>query len=506
MNEPNNIFREILASVVVFLVALPLCMGIAIASGAPPAAGLVSGIIGGLIVGFLAGSPLQVSGPAAGLAVIVYEIINTQGYEVLGPMMMVAGIVQIIAGRFKVGQWFRAISPAVIYGMLSGIGVLIFASQVHVMVDTKPGANGLTNLVTIPQAIMKGLDFSAGSPHHLAAGVGLVTLLVLLGWNAIKDKFPSWLALMPAPLLAVIAGVAVAQAMGLNIQYVEVPASFNDMIQFPTTAGLQKLLDPSILGSSVALGIIASTEALLCAMAVDKLHDGVRSNLDKELSAQGLGNLVAGLVGALPITGVIVRSTANIEAGSKNRLSAIIHGFWLLVAVGLVPFLLEMIPVASLAAILVYIGYKLFRPQVAKSMIEKGKGEAFVYFVTVFAIVATNLLDGLLIGFVLAVIKLAWGLSNIGVELDVNAEVRRVDVQLTGCGTFVAVPKLAQSLKQVPWSHEVHVHIDRLEYMDHACIELLAEWKNEYNLRGGEVIIEWDDLTKMTVAPNQKAA
>ena len=176
---------------------------------------------------------------------------------------MVAGIVQIIAGRFKVGQWFRAISPAVIYGMLSGIGVLIFASQVHVMVDDKPGANGLTNLVTIPQAIMKGLDFSAGSPHHLAAGVGLVTLLVLLGWNAIKDKFPSWLALMPAPLLAVIAGVAVAQAMGLNIQYVEVPASFNDMIQFPTTAGLQKLLDPSILGSSVALGIIASTEALL---------------------------------------------------------------------------------------------------------------------------------------------------------------------------------------------------------------------------------------------------
>ena len=153
MNEPNNIFREILASVVVFLVALPLCMGIAIASGAPPAAGLVSGIIGGLIVGFVAGSPLQVSGPAAGLAVIVYEIINTQGYGVLGPMMMVAGIVQIIAGRFKVGQWFRAISPAVIYGMLSGIGVLIFASQVHVMVDDKPGANGLTNLVTIPRRL-----------------------------------------------------------------------------------------------------------------------------------------------------------------------------------------------------------------------------------------------------------------------------------------------------------------------------------------------------------------
>lgn len=171
---------EALASVVVFLVALPLCMGIAIASGVPPAMGLISGIIGGIVVGYFAGSPLQVSGPAAGLAVIVFEIVNTHGLAALGPMLLIAGLVQIVAGKLRWGQWFRAVAPAVIYGMLAGIGVLIFASQFHVMVDDAPRSNGLMNVITIPLAVMKGLSISETDPHHLAAAIGVLTLVVLI--------------------------------------------------------------------------------------------------------------------------------------------------------------------------------------------------------------------------------------------------------------------------------------------------------------------------------------
>jgi MFS superfamily sulfate permease-like transporter len=436
----------------------------------------------------------------------VFEIINEYGFETLGPMLVVAGLLQVIAGKFKFGQWFRAISPAVIYGMLSGIGVLIFASQFHVMVDDVPKASGLTNLFTIPQAIAKGLSFSDSSPHHLAAMVGAATFGVLVAWNMIRSKLPGGLSLIPAPLLAVGFGVFIAKWMAFDINFVSVPKSFDALISFPTLDGAMRLLEPKILGSALAMGIIASAEALLCAMAVDKLHDGVRSKLDQELSAQGLGNIVAGLVGALPITGVIVRSTANVEAGAKTRVSAILHGVWLVIAILAIPFVLEAIPVASLAAVLVYIGYRLFRPEVAIGMIEKGKGEAIVYFTTVIAIVATNLLDGLLIGFVVAVVKLAWSLSNISITSEVDDANRRIDLHLNGSGSFVVVPQLSQKLGQVPWKHEVHVHIETLDYLDHACIELIGEWKHEYEQRGGSVVVEWEELKDRLKAPSHEAA
>ncbi len=497
--------RELLASVVVFLVALPLCMGIAIASGAPPAMGLVSGILGGLVVGSLAGSPLQVSGPAAGLAVIVYDIIQQHGLVALPPIILLAGLIQVAAGMLRVGQWFRAVAPAVIYGMLAGIGVLIFASQFHVMVDDAPAGSGLMNLLTIPQSILKGITPVEGTAHHLAAGIGLLTLTVLVAWNAVRSRLPSALGVLPAPLLAVGAATAAAAALSLPIQYVTGPEGVDTLIRLPELSAFALLLNPAVLGSALALACIASAESLLCAAAVDRIHSGVRTDFDRELLAQGVGNMAAGVLGGLPLTGVIVRSTANVEAGATTRGSAILHGLWLLVMVLLLPSVLALIPVASLAAVLVYIGWKLVKPEVMRQLWERSRAQFGIYAITVVSIVATNLLEGLLIGLAVSVLHLAWTFSH----LEISTETRptgEIDVDLTGAATFVRLPALASALEALPMDAEVHIHLEHLRYIDHACLELISDWERQRESSGGKLVMEWEDMHHRSQGPRWKAA
>jgi MFS superfamily sulfate permease-like transporter len=347
----SNVFaKDLVASIVVFLVALPLCMGIAIASGVPPAAGLVTGIIGGIVAGMLSGAPLQVSGPAAGLTVLVWQLVQDHGLEALGAAVVLAGAIQISAGLLRLGQWFRAISPAVIYGMLAGIGVLIFASQFHIMVDDAPRGSGIANLIAIPDAVYKGIFPIDGSTHHVAAAIGLLTIVAIAVWT----KFaPRALHMIPAPLVAAAIATAISAIMQLPIKYVNVPESLIGAVRSPGADAFTALLSPDIAIAAVALAFIASAETLLCVTAVDQLHTGARANYDRELTAQGVGNMLCGFAGALPMTGVIVRSSANVEAGGRTRMSAVLHGVWLLAAVAAVPAVLRGIPTAALAAILV---------------------------------------------------------------------------------------------------------------------------------------------------------
>lgn len=500
--RPESWLSETMASVVVFLVALPLCMGVAIASGVPPAMGLVSGIVGGIVVGTLAGSPLQVSGPAAGLAVIVYDIVQAHGLVALGPIVILAGLLQAVAGKLHLGQWFRAVAPAVIYGMLAGIGVLIFASQLHVMIDDVPQSNALVNLANVPAAVMKA---AAGGQHGAAALVGMLSLSLLAFWNMGRKHLPSPLSQLPAPLVAIAASVAAAWWWKPDIAFVTVPESLGALIVTPTTESMLMLLSPTVLGSAVALAVIASAESLLCAVAVDKLHDGVRTDLDQELYAQGIGNAVSGFLGGLPVTGVIVRSTANVESGATSRWAAVMHGVWLLLAVAAVPFALEWIPVASLAAVLVYIGWRLVNLDVPRSLLARGRGEFAIYVTTVGAIVVTNLLLGLMIGVVVSVLKLAWSFSHLETDLEESDD--RVDLRLRGSGTFVVLPALSRALSTIPGQREVHVHLEEVDYVDHACFELLSDWRAQYEVQGGTVVLEWDVLAEAAIyRPAREAA
>ena len=496
---PASIFRDswkndLLASIVVFLVALPLCMGIAIASGVPTekaaAVGILTGIIGGLVVGSLSGSPLQVSGPAAGLSVIVFELVHRYGWEGVGIIVLIAGALQLAAGALGLGQWFRAVSPAVINGMLAGIGVLIFASQFHVMVDDQPRGNGLQNLLSIPDAIWKSVPFN-GSAHHWAAFIGLLTIAAIVVWNSLV---PRKLRVLPAPLIAVVLATAIAVVLGLPIRRVSLPENPLVAIGLPTAEGLRRALDWSILAAAGSLAFVASAETLLCAAAVDRMHRGPRTRYDRELMAQGVGNAVSGLLGGLPITGVIVRSATNVEAGARTRASAVFHGAWLLIFVTALPFVLKMIPTASLAAVLVFTGYKLVDWRAVKKLWGYGKSEVFIWAATLVGIVAVDLLTGVLIGVGLSAAKLLYTFSHLTVRVAEDPASKRTDVFLDGTATFVSLPKLAAALDTVPNDRELHIQLDRLNYIDHACLELLIGWEQQYKSTGGSLTIDWKSL------------
>jgi MFS superfamily sulfate permease-like transporter len=483
--------KDLVASIVVFLVALPLCMGVAIASGVPPAAGLITGIVGGLIAGALSGAPLQVSGPAAGLTVLIWQLVQEHGLEVLGATVLLGGVIQIAAGLLRCGQWFRAISPAVINGMLGGIGVLIFASQFHIMVDDKPRGSGIENLLSIPQAIYKGVFPLDGSSHHIAAAIGLLTIAAILAWTRFA---PRGLHMLPAPLVAALIATVAAAAMKLPINYVNVPESLTGAIRMPTLESLGRLLEQDLLIAAVALAFIASAETLLSVTAVDQMHSGRRANYDRELAAQGVGNVVCGFLGAIPMTGVIVRSSTNVEAGARSRLSTMLHGLWLLAAIVAAPGLLRAIPTAALAAILVYTGYKLVSPAKIRTLARVGRSELAIYLATLSGIVLTDLLTGVVLGFALAAAKLLYTFAHL--EVDVQSSGDRVDVHVRGAATFLRLPKLAAAIESVPMTTELHVHFEEVDYIDHACLELIANAQKLRAKAGARMVCEFDELAQ----------
>jgi MFS superfamily sulfate permease-like transporter len=503
---------DFLSSIVVFLVALPLCMGIANACGVPPALGLITGIVGGIVVGFLAGCPLQVSGPAAGLVVVVVGIVKDTP-ELLGVIVLGAGVVQIVAGLCKLGQWFRAVSPAVVEGMLAGIGVLIFASQFHVMVDDKPREDGIKNLLSIPEAVYKGVvphtpeedptALEKSMPNHRhAAQIGLLTIVVLVLW---KGLMPKRVQFLPAPLVAIVVATLTCYLLGYEVHKVPMPDNLASAVTWPSAETLVRMLDKSVLVMIFTVAFVASAETLLCATAVDQLHSGPRTKYDKELWAQGVGNVLCGLLGALPMTGVIVRSATNVEAGARTRLSAILHGFWLLLMVVLGTALLAQIPTAALAAVLVYTGYKLVKLGTIRELWQWGWSEVAIYFCTLFGVVTTGLLEGVLIGVMLSVIKLLYRFSHLSIRLEEDAANQRTVLYVEGAATFLRLPQLAAALEKVPPATELHVHFEKLTYIDHACLELLMTWEKQHEALGGGLVIDWELLhAKFHAEPNGK--
>jgi MFS superfamily sulfate permease-like transporter len=490
----DNFKKDLLASVVVFLVALPLCLGIAIASGMPPAAGLITGIIGGLVAGSLSGCPLQVSGPAAGLAVLVYEIVQTHGVKMLAVAVSIAGILQILAGVFKAGRVFRSIAPSVIFGMLAGIGILIFGAQFHVMIDDKPRENGLQNLISIPISISKGLFPPDGTSHHLAAYLGVGTIATLMLWTKFAPKSLKWI---PGALIAVAGATAAAVIFGLPVNRVQISDGFLGTVSFMNLGDLAGLLSPDALLLGLTVAFVASAETLLSAAAVDQMHDGPKANYNRELISQGVGNTLCGLLGSLPMTGVIVRSATNVNAGAKTRTSAILHGFWLLVVVASMPWLLRMIPTASLAAVLVYTGWKLVNIQNVKRLLGYGGAPVVIYAATVIGIVTTDLLKGILLGLALSILKVVYARTHFGMRVVPSTNGERTDVYLEGAATFLRLPAFSDKLETIPFAGETHVHLRELDYVDDACLDSLSNWQHQRKLKGSIVYIEWGEALKL---------
>ena len=483
--------NDLPASVVVFFVALPLCLGIALASGAPLFAGLISGIIGGTLVGALSGSKIGVSGPAAGLAAIVLTAIGTLGgYENFLVAVVLGGVIQLVFGLLKAGIIGYYFPSSVIKGMLTGIGIIIILKQIpHFFgYDSDPEGDFAFNQVDGQNTFSEILS----SLNNISLGatiVGFIGLAILILWSNVLSKKGKFFQVIQGPLVAVVVGIVYyfatsgSSKYGINSQHlVSVPVpdsldSFLGQFSFPNFSAIS---NPQVWVTGFTIALVASLETLLCVEATDKLdpHKNVTPT-NRELLAQGTGNIISGLIGGLPITQVIVRSSANIQSGGRTKLSAIIHGLLLLISVILIPTLLNKIPLSVLAAILLIVGYKLAKPALFKQMFKLGWKQFLPFTVTVVGIVFTDLLVGiglgLLVGIAVILIKSFQNSHFLHIEGE-DVDDGKIKMTLAEEVTFFNKGSILKELDRLPKNSYLEIDVRKTRYLDNDIIEILEDF------------------------------
>lgn len=487
----KNIKSDLPASLVVFFVALPLCLGIALASGAPLFSGIIAGIIGGIVVGSISGSSIGVSGPAAGLAVVVLTAISDLGsYELFLVAVVLAGLLQILMGFLKAGVIGYFFPSAVIKGMLSAIGIIIFLKQIPLALGYEEG--------TTPFAFFEttGYDLYRSFAHifdAIAPGVVLITaisLAILLVWDKVLAKKHKIFKLIPGPLVAVIVGIiyqlffsdsgSLLEITGNNLVTVPVPENPLDFFNQFTFPDFGELGNTQVYIVAITIAIVASLETLLSVEATDKLDPLKRvTPTNRELIAQGVGNTFSGLVGGLPITQVIVRSTANVMNGGRTKLSAVVHGFLLLISVMFIAEFLNLIPLGVLAAVLLIIGYKLANPKQFFQMRKLGKSQFIPFVVTVVAIVATDLLIGILLGLAVGIITIlinSYKNSHFLHMEDKSNGIHRIKMELAEEVTFLNKAAIQRELYALPEDTYLTLDVTKTKALDLDILEILDDF------------------------------
>ncbi|MEO1628510.1 MAG: SulP family inorganic anion transporter, partial [Bacteroidota bacterium] len=487
----SNLQYDLPASIVVFLVAVPLCLGIALASGAPLFSGIIAGIVGGTVVALLSGSPLGVSGPAAGLAVIVLTSIQELGaFDIFLLAVVIAGVFQLILGFLKAGVIGYYFPSSVIKGMLSGIGIIIFLKQIpHAFgYDRSPegdfafqqvdGQNTFSELMNMVDYISLG-----------ALIIASISLAILILWERpFMKKLPTS-RLIQGPLVAVAAGI------GLNIVFqnmpslalktdqlvsIPVPDSFSGFLGQFTTPDFSHWANPQVYIIAMTIAIVASLETLLCVEATDKLDPQKRiTPTNRELTAQGIGNIMSGLIGGFPLTQVIVRSSANIQSGGKTKASAFFHGVLILVCAAAIPTVLNLIPLASLAAILFVVGYKLAKPSLFKSMYQEGRTQFIPFIVTILGIVFTDLLTGIGMGMVVAIFHILWNNYRTPYHFSPEDYVKGqpVKIELSEDVSFLNKASIQRTLDQLPDGVEVIINGAKARSIHPDIMEIFSDFE-----------------------------
>ncbi|RZT27071.1 carbonic anhydrase [Kribbella sp. VKM Ac-2569] len=458
--------HDLPASLVVFLIAVPLSLGIAAASGAPLIAGLVAAVVGGIVAGALGGSPLQVSGPAAGLTVVVAGLITQFGWAATAAITCAAGLLQILLGVTRIGRLALSLSPAVVHGMLAGIGVTIAVQQLHVVLGGKAQSSLISNVTALPAQLI--------AHHGHSVLVGVLTVAIVLSWPRIPK-----VKVIPAPLVAVVAVTALAAVTMPDVTRVDLPDNPLQSLILPVMPEGTPL---EIATAVLTVALVASVESLLSAVAVDKLHRGRRSNLDRELIGQGAANAVSGALGGMPVTGVIVRSSTNVAAGARTRASAILHGVWIAAFVLAAGSMLELIPMAALAGVLLVTGLRLV--QLAHIRTLRRHDELLVYVVTAVGVGVLGLAEGVLLGLVLALARVLYRLARATVTATEADGVWTVRIR--GSLVFLGVASLVRTLRSIPPGATVRVDLT-VDHLDHAASEAIEDWRRGHIARGGSV-------------------
>ncbi len=505
MNLLKHINKDLPASVVVFFVAVPLCLGIALASGAPLFAGIIAGIVGGMVVGFASDSPLGVSGPAAGLAVIVLTSISTLNgsFPAFLTAVFLAGIFQFILGLSKAGFIAYFFPSSVIKGMLTGIGLLIILKQFPHALGWDKDAFGDTEFFQADgqntfSEIVSAINFITPG----AVLIGIVSLVILVLWDKVLSTKSKIFNIINGPLVVVGVGILFFNLykseildFRLNsnqVVAVPVPDSFSSFLSQFTFPDFSVLSNFEVWKIAVVIAIVASLETLLCVEATDNLDPDKRiTPTNRELKAQGLGNVVSGLIGGLPITQVIVRSTANISFGAKTKLSAILHGLFLLISALTIAGVLNMIPLASLAAILLMVGYKLAKPSLFKEMYKLGWEQFVPFAITVVAILATDLLKGITAGLLMGVFytlrnsyRNSYYLKEIG-KTESGQEVHHIE--LAQEVTFFNKASLMQLLDRIPANSKVIIDGSKSKSIAYEVLELIKNY--EINAQTKNIVV-----------------
>ncbi len=492
--------QDIPAGISVFLIALPLCLGIALASGAPLFAGLVAGMIGGIVVGFLSGSEVSVSGPAAGLAVIVADAIAKVGsYEAFLVAVVLAGVMQLVLGLVKAGRFSSFFPDSVIKGMLVAIGLVIILKQIpHALgrdndyegqFAFQQLADGENTLSEIYRAVETA---STG-----AVIISVVSLAFLIGWERMSGRSTrTFFKSFPAALVVVVLGVAMNEFFRVSMPawYVG-DTAHQHMVQIPTISPGQSLFsifdfpdfsvlsNPAIYTVAATIAVVASLETLLNLEASDRLDAGKRvSSTNQELIAQGIGNTLSGLIGGLPVTSVVVRTSANIYGGARTRLSAILHGVFLLVAVFFGGPLLNLVPLSCLAAVLIMVGYKLAKPSLFKKMYKEGWSQFVPFIITVIGIVFTDLLKGIALGTVVGILYVLY--TNFQSSIRVNRDGNRVRIVFTKDMYFLNKPQLKEALTALQPGDEVVIDGSKAPFIDHDIYNMLHDYRDTAQVQG----------------------
>lgn len=494
MNSNKNLFAHIKsdlpAGIVVFLVAVPLCLGIALASGAPFFSGMIAGIVGGIVVGFLSNSQLSVSGPAAGLTAIVLASIHQLGaFETFLLAVVMAGLIQLILGFVKAGAIANYFPSSVIKGMLTAIGVIIIMKQIPHAFGYDKNAEGDMRFIQVDGSNTFSSLINAISKIDFGATLlCFISLAILILFE--RPFFKKKLKLLPGGLVAVVAAIALNEyflATGSflavnNGHLVNVPvaSSFSEFLGFFTFPDFTQFANPQVYVIALTLAAVASIETLLCIEAVDRLDPEKRvTSPNRELVAQGIGNMTSGLLGGLPITSVIVRSSANVNAGAKSKFSTISHGLLLLICVSLIPGLLNKIPLASLAAILLMTGYKLCNAALFKKMFQLGKYQWVPFVITVIAIVFTDLLTGVGIGLGVSILALLYGnyKNSYYFHKEKHHEGETILIHLSEEVSFLNKASIKLTLEHLPQNSTVIIDATDSQYIDYDVLEIIRDFK-----------------------------
>jgi MFS superfamily sulfate permease-like transporter len=479
--------NDFMSSIVVFLVALPLCLGIALASNAPLFSGLIAGVVGGIVVGLVSKSHLSVSGPAAGLTAIVSAaVITLQSWETFIAAVVVCGVIQLILGFLKAGIIGDYVPNSVIKGMLAAIGLILILKQFPHLIGYDSDFEGDE---TFLQANSENTFSSLfGAFRHItpvAALIGIACLAFHFIWEKLVTGKKGFFKLLPAPLIIVVIGVGInyyfaqsgsAYTLGKD-HLVSIPSanSASEFLSFFTTPDWSKFLNPDVLKVGVTLALVASLESLLSIEAVDDLDPYQRvTPTNRELKAQGLGNLISGLIGGLPVTSVIVRSSANVNAGAKTKMSTIYHGILLLLCVSFIPVLLNKIPNAALAAILIYTGYKLAKPSLFKAFYKKGWDQFVPFIVTIVAILLTDLLKGVVIGIGVGLFFVLR--SNFKTSVFVVHDKMNYLFRLRKDVSFLNKAIIKNKLEKVPAEAFVIIDTTRADFIDKDVVETIEDF------------------------------